>query len=188
MATRIPSVCLAATIVALGAAVSAQTPQAPAPAPPPLVRPEEPRAFSETDETFVIHATRNGRAEIELSKLALTRATRPDVKVFAQRMVDDHTKAGAELALLASSKGLTVPDDPAPTDRATLDQPEKLSGEEYDRKYLTQMIADHERAVDAFDEFEEKALDPALRAWAAKTLTTIREHLDLAREISLRID
>ena len=49
------------------------------------------------DTKFVQEAAVGGMAEVALGKLAATKATNPDVKQFAQRMIDDHSKANAEL-------------------------------------------------------------------------------------------
>jgi predicted outer membrane protein len=64
---------------------------------------------SSSDRRFVTEAAEAGQAEIAHSQLALQRATNEDVKRFAQRMVDDHTKTNQELMQLASSKGITLP-------------------------------------------------------------------------------
>ena len=66
--------------------------------------------LSSSDEKFIKEACAGGKAEIKMSKLAVDRAQNPQVKQFAQRMVDDHGKVGEELKTLASSKGITLPD------------------------------------------------------------------------------
>ena len=56
-----------------------------------------------TAAEFVQHAAAAGMAEVALGKMALAKATDTDVKEFAQKMVDDHSKANAELTSLAKS-------------------------------------------------------------------------------------
>ena len=65
------------------------------------------------DADFLKQAAQNGHAEVEASKLAQTKATQADVKSFASKMVEDHQKAHQELAQLAQSKGVKLPDDPS---------------------------------------------------------------------------
>src|SRR5262249_10116154 len=50
-----------------------------------------------TDADFVYMATGGGAFEVRSSALALEKGSSDDVKKFAQRMVDDHTKATREL-------------------------------------------------------------------------------------------
>jgi putative membrane protein len=64
---------------------------------------------SSSDRRFVTEAAEAGQSEIAHSRIALERATNDDVKRFAQRMVDDHTKTNQELMQLASSKGIALP-------------------------------------------------------------------------------
>ena len=62
-----------------------------------------------SDSDFVKRVVTNNRAEIELGQMAITKAASADVKQFAQRMIDDHTKANTELTELAQSKGWSLP-------------------------------------------------------------------------------
>jgi predicted outer membrane protein len=61
------------------------------------------------DRKFITDAAHGGMAEVALGRLALERASSDEVKQFAQRMIDDHTRANEELMKLASSKGVTLP-------------------------------------------------------------------------------
>ena len=62
-----------------------------------------------------------------------------------------------------------------------------LSGDAFDREYMNQMVKDHEKDVKEFERASTKAKDPDVRAFAAKTLPTLREHLQQARDIQGRV-
>src|SRR5947209_5126370 len=64
-----------------------------------------------TDEQFVQKASQDGLAEVNHGRMAAQRASSDDVKRFAQRMVEDHTKANAELLSLANRKQFTLARD-----------------------------------------------------------------------------
>lgn len=66
-------------------------------------------SLSPADRRFALEAAHSGMAEVDLGILAAERAASPEVKQFAQRMIDDHTRAGDELKALASIKSLTLP-------------------------------------------------------------------------------
>src|SRR6185503_13939707 len=60
--------------------------------------------------------------------------------------------------------------------QATKDKLAKLSGADFDREYMDMMVKDHVKDVKEFEEASAKAKDADLKAWAAKTLPTLREH------------
>jgi putative membrane protein len=62
-----------------------------------------------------------------------------------------------------------------------------LSGAEFDRKYMDQMVKDHEKTVSLFERESTKGSDAEVKAWAAKTLPALREHLRMARDIESRV-
>src|SRR5215831_10166720 len=79
-------------------------------------------AITTADHKFVHDAAIGGMAEVEMGKLAATRASNADVKAFGQRMVDDHSKAGDELKQLASQKSITLPTVIDAKDKATMER------------------------------------------------------------------
>jgi putative membrane protein len=62
-------------------------------------------------QTFVHKAAMGGMAEVKLGKLGMERASNPDVKRFAQMMVNDHSQANAKLIQLATSKNIPIDQD-----------------------------------------------------------------------------
>ncbi len=66
-------------------------------------------AVSAADQRFAREAAESGMAEVATSQLAMEKAANADVKTFAQRMIDDHTKANQELMQIAASKNITMP-------------------------------------------------------------------------------
>src|SRR5262245_34408909 len=78
----------------------------------PRTQPAEPAKTAQastSDQQFVKTVAGDNMAEVELGKLAEQKASRDDVKKFAQKMVDDHSKANDELKTLASSKNIMLP-------------------------------------------------------------------------------
>jgi putative membrane protein len=133
--------------------------------------------LSLSDRNFVQHAAQGGKAEIELGKLARQRAADSQVKAFGERMVVDHGKANAELVQLVSSKGLKLPAQPSQGDEMDAERLRKLSGIEFDMAYMKHMIDDHKKDVAAFEKAAQSAEDGEVRAFAARTLPTLRAHL-----------
>ena len=134
------------------------------------------------DIEFVLDAAKGGRAEVELGQLASQRAQNDEVKKFAQRMVDDHTKAGDELKSIAERKGIKLPDDVEAKDKALMQRLEKLNGAAFDRAYMNAMVNDHVKDVSEFKREANSGRDPQVKSFASSTLPTLEEHLQQAKQ------
>jgi putative membrane protein len=139
------------------------------------------------DKAFAMEAAQGGMAEVALGKLAADKASNADVKQFGQRVVDDHGKANDELKGWASQKGVTLPADLNAKHKATEARLSKLSGAAFDRAYMAEMVADHNKDVAAFQQASKTAKDADLKAWAAKTLPTLQDHQKMARELNTKV-
>ena len=142
-----------------------------------------PAGMSSQDHKFVMEAAMGGMMEVELGRWAAQKGTSDAVKQFGRRMVDDHSKANQELMTLASSKGMTLPtalDDKHQKDVAKITA---TSGAEFDRAYSKMMLKDHEQDVKEFERQSTRGGDPEIRAFAARTLPTLQEHLQMVRTL-----
>ncbi len=143
--------------------------------------------LSAADQAFVKEAAIGGMAEVELGKLAASKASNPDVKQFGQRMVDDHGKASEELKSWAAQKKVNLPTELDAKHKAEHAKLEKLSGDAFDRAYMASMVADHNKDVAEFQREAKSAKDPDLKAWVSKTLPTLQDHQKSAKEISAKV-
>jgi putative membrane protein len=139
---------------------------------------------SSSDRKFAMTAAMGGMAEVEMSRLALTKASSDAVKQYAQKMIDDHTAANAELMQIASAKGITLPTAPDAKMRAMMAKMDRLSGAEFDHHYI--MMAgskDHQKMEKLFRDESMRGRDGDLKAFAAKTLPVVQQHLQMARDL-----
>lgn len=122
-------------------------------------------------------------SEIATGKLALEKTQSEDVKAFAQKMIDDHTKAQQELQTLADGKGVKLPTEPDAKHKAAAKMLSALKGDAFDKRYLKQGgLNDHEKTHKLLQKVQDKAKDADLKAYAAKTITAVDQHLTLAEE------
>lgn len=142
-----------------------------------------PSTLTGDDVDFVKNAAKGGITEVELGRLAEQKATNPEVKNFASRMVRDHSKADQELTSLAASKGVDLPTGKGLMNDATYVKLKALSGTAFDKAYVKAMVEDHKQDVADFEKKSESAQDPAVRNFAAKTLPTLKEHLSMIEKI-----
>jgi putative membrane protein len=132
------------------------------------------------DRSFVDKAATGGMAEVTLSKLAMDKGQSTEVKQFARKMVEDHSKANMELKQIAEKKNLGVPAKLDDKHQMVYDKLAKLAGPDFDREYMRVMAADHDDAVKLFKEQSENGQDPELKSFAMKTLPVIEKHDDMA--------
>jgi len=139
------------------------------------------------DKDFVMKAAQGGMAEVMLGQMASTKGTSPDVKNFGNRMVSDHGKANDELKQLAQNKGMALPADVDKESKEMSDKLSKLTGKDFDKAYISGMVDDHEKDVKEFEKASKDAKDPDLKAWAAKTLPTLQDHLKMAKDTKAKV-
>ena len=167
-------------------------PRGDAPTTPPRTMPDTPRDESQarpsSDKKFIEEAAANGVAEVKLAQLASQKASHEDVKEFAERLVQDHSRANTELEKIAAAQNVTVPQEPTSKHQKLYDRLSKLSGQEFDKEYVKHMVDDHEKAVKKFERQAKDASDPQLKQFASSTLPALEDHLAeaerLEREVS----
>jgi putative membrane protein len=139
------------------------------------------------DQTFVMEAAMGGMMEVQAGQMAADKASSDEVKQFGRRMVEDHGKANSELMQLAASKNVTLPTELDAKHKEHVDGLAKMSGADFDHHYMMMMVQDHDKDVAAFEREANGGKDPDVKAWAAKTLPTLREHQRMAKDIAAKV-
>lgn len=129
-------------------------------------------------------AAQGGLAEVQFGELAERNASSDKVKDFARRMVKDHTDLNNELKAIAATKGIDLPSSMSADDQAKYDSLSKMSGEAFDKVYISGMIEDHKTDIQEFEDQSTNGTDPDLKAFASKALPTLRDHLAEAKKIA----
>lgn len=143
------------------------------------------KSLASADKNFARRAAQSGMAEIQMGKLAADKATTPSLKAFGQRMVEDHTKANEQLKSIDRRVGITPPEGINAKEQATFDSLSRLSGAAFDRAYARVILADHREDIKEFRKEANSGANPELKAFAAQTLPTLRNHLNSIRSIEL---
>jgi putative membrane protein len=140
------------------------------------------------DREFIDEMIADGNAEVELGRLVQQKSKNREVREFAAMMIEDHTKAGAELKQVAASANVTPMGDKHAEDHNDLrERLGKLSGAEFDREYIKAMVDDHQEAVDAVEDKADGADNDHVKQWAATTLPILKKHLEQAKQIQEKL-
>ena len=139
-------------------------------------------AVSSGDTRFMKEAAAGGVAEVELGKLAQQKAMRDEVKQFASRMVDDHTRANDELAKIAGHNQVEIPTQADDSARKELDKLQGLSGPDFDREYMSYMVKEHRKDLREFRHEAKSHSGSDAQQFAGRTVPILLEHLRAAQK------
>lgn len=145
------------------------------------------RVDSDADIMAVTAAANQG--EIVTSQLALTRASDPRVRAYAERMLAEHTAALEQQTALAQRLGVTPTENEASRELAVnaakgVEAMENETGEEFDREYMDWQADSHEDTLQLLDdELIPRAGNAELRAMLVTMRGAVAAHLEEARAI-----
>ncbi len=142
-----------------------------------------PDAITSKDQQFLMRAAETQKAEIAFGQMATQRAESDKVKQLAQRLVDDHTKAGQEVRKLAEAAGVTLSDEASVGHQKRGNTYSNLSGKEFDRAYVAHEVKDHQKNIAEFKKQTKNLKNPQIRQWASGTLPVLKEHLLIAKSV-----
>jgi putative membrane protein len=140
-----------------------------------------------TDAEFVKKAASSNLHEVEMAKIVQQRATDPDVKKFAEKMMTDHTKVLDGLKEVAKGENIPVPEKMSDEHQKHVDMLRDYKGTEFDKFYIKHAVEDHEQSVKLFTRAGRELTNEKLKGFAEKTLPAIKDHLDQAKKIQERL-
>lgn len=141
-------------------------------------------AIARADRKFIDDAVNSGMFEVQVSQLAASKATDPNVKSFASMLVDHHTAANNELVKIANARGVELPAAPKRALRRDIEKLGKKDGDAFDREFVRNVgIKAHEKDIRMFQKAGKAVKDPELKAFVDKTLPTLQDHLAAAQKL-----
>lgn len=139
--------------------------------------------LSSADKKFLTSAMEGNMAEVQLGNLALQKSSNPDVKEFAQKMVDDHTKMQDQAKPVADQAGVTPPAGPSAKSQAIMAKLQAASGAQFDKEYAKDMVEDHKEDDKEFKKEETSGKDQSIKDLATQGEPIIAQHLQMAQTL-----
>jgi len=145
------------------------------------------QAAGPTDPQIAAIVVTANQVDIDAGKLALTNASSPDVKKFAQLMITDHTGVNKSATELVTKLHVTPESNPTSQSLQkggddNLAALKKLSGKAFDRAYVDHEVAYHQAVIDAVDTtLIPNAQNAELKALLVKVRPAFVAHLDHAK-------
>jgi putative membrane protein len=137
-----------------------------------------------TTAEFINQAAISDMFEIKEGQLASQHGN-AQTKAFAEQMVQDHTKTSQELKMMLQSGTVkaVAPPDVDKQHQKMLDDLKAEKPDKFDKSYRKDQVDAHETAVSLFERYSKNGDEPALKAWAAKTLPSLQHHLQMAKDL-----
>lgn len=139
---------------------------------------------SPMDKMFVAKAMQGGMAEVQLGQLTLQKSSDDQVKQFAQKMIDDHSRMIDQMKPVAQQLGVSVPNKVSKKDTKTMAKLEGLSGSAYDQAYIQDMVKDHKQDLSDFQTEASSGQDQTAKDAANQGSKIISQHLQMIEQIA----
>jgi putative membrane protein len=170
-------------------------------------------AVDTTERGYVELLTKAHTSEIDAGRKALATTQNADVRTFAQRLVDDHTRALEKLGPVAARFGsgplasarageMSLPSaSPTPRDTtlpspdagmaagATVDSAARSTPQSptSDKQFIDAMVTGHQQLLGKLPEDGRGIKDKELRNIVSDTRKSVQRHFTMAREIQTKM-
>lgn len=135
------------------------------------------------DNLFFSATAESNQMEIQESQMAQSMSQNQQVKQFAQKMIDDHTKAGNDLKQLATSKGAMLPTRLDDMHQDMVDKLQKTNGTDFDKCYADQQVKAHEMTIAEVQKEADSGTDSDIKMAARNLIPTLKMHLQMAADL-----
>jgi len=140
-------------------------------------------ALSGTDQQFANTAAQTDMLEAHMGQVAQEKSSNQGIKDFAQMLVTDHTNDYQQLSTIVKKDSGTVPNGLDAARNRMIAPFEKLKGPAFDRRFLQDMVAGHQKAIAEYEREAKDGQNPDLKSYANQALPTLHKHLDTARDL-----
>lgn len=144
-------------------------------------------AVTDQDKDFLTKAAQGSVNEIKLSELAETKASTPQVKAFAHKMVVEHTALDGKMKPFAQAWKLTPATTVDSDHQAELDKLNGLSGTDFDKEYISAMDKDHHEALDLFNAEAKSTTDARFKKVVMQGQSIVGAHTHMADGLKAKI-
>ncbi|MDB5124638.1 MAG: hypothetical protein JWP94_2767 [Mucilaginibacter sp.] len=136
---------------------------------------------------FLVKWYESGMYELQLSQLAATNALDADVKNLAVTFVNDHKAINTKIESIASNNNFVLPTSVNADHQRDLRDITKLTGADFDKKYVNTIISAHDESVDSYKNAYKNLAAGDTKTFAGQALPAIEDHLTMAKKVAGRI-
>jgi putative membrane protein len=142
---------------------------------------------TDQDKQFLTTASQANLNEIKLSELAEQKASSPEVKAYAHKMVADHNTLGMKMKPFADAWAIPAPSSLDADHQAEYDKLNGLSGSDFDKEYIAAMDKDHHLALDLFTAEASSTTDAKFKAAVLQGKSVVSAHTHMADSMAAKM-
>ena len=140
-----------------------------------------------TANEFVTKAGEGGFMEVAMGKLAQSNGGSNDVKEYGKMLETDHGNANNKLKEIAAAEKISMPVAATKEQTMHVNEMQSKTGADFDKMFIPMMIEDHEKDISEFKKAATDNSNAKVKDFAAKTLPTLKKHLDRAKMIKSKM-
>ena len=148
-----------------------------------LVAPALAASLSSADGQFLASTAQGATYELAAAKLALTKATRSDIKDYANTMITDHEDLNPKLHQLAKQNGVDLPTTMTDKKQQSYDQLKSLDGKAFDTAFVNAEASDNGKDVATEQKEIDATSDAPMKAFVAQMKQVDTKHAKLGEAL-----
>jgi len=130
-------------------------------------------SLSQNDQKFLSQVAASGAYEVADGRVAESQGN-AETKKIASRIVADRSSSNKELMDLAKKKGVGLNTEKI--------KARNMGKSDFDRQYIHTITRDYQEDIALFQKQAQSGNDKDVKAWAAKTLPTLKSHLSMLKQ------
>ncbi|HUP02362.1 MAG TPA: DUF4142 domain-containing protein [Bryobacteraceae bacterium] len=138
-------------------------------------------SLSKTDKQFLATAARTNMTVAHEGQMAGAQAASPDVKSFAEKLVQDQNDSYARIDELASKSGDAIPKGIDAAKIPAIARLSHLKGAGFDKQFTRDEAAAEQQAIAAFKREARHGQDAGVKDYAKNQLPTLQKDLQQAQ-------
>lgn len=133
-------------------------------------------ALGEDDKKFLLESSEGAQYELALARLAQQKATRPDVKGYAARLVSDHSTENPALDRLLAAKGVTPSVGIKDEDHMRLNDLSNQTGPAFDGRFVAEAVRINAEDKKSSAKEKSSTRDADIKAFLSRFASIDAEH------------
>ncbi|TAE27556.1 MAG: DUF4142 domain-containing protein [Cytophagales bacterium] len=140
--------------------------------------------LSTADQNLMLEVAKGGMMQLETSRIAVQKATSPEVRAIAQAEVDEQTGLSAKLKEIAQAKGVTLPESPDADTQAMITRMNAMSAKELEQHYMGEhAVKGHEKLDQVMNKVKSQASDANLKSIEMVAHPLVKAHLNVSQDV-----
>lgn len=133
--------------------------------------------------SLVAHAARAGALQMQAAEQAMRRSQSSDIKAFALRVIDSHSRNQADLEAFARTRNSALPDPDSLVEQARGQVAQWPAGH-FDAAYAASQVRAYQQTIELFSRAADASSDSELQRFASSRLPELKYQLVAARQLS----